>query len=530
MAKKTPIVLFETEGSYPYSGGGVSTWAHILCTELKDKVDFYLLAITGNPFVESRYKLTPNVKKIIHIPLWGVEEPVDYYDSDKTFSFQINKKAQTTTEVVNELFMPLFRDFVYCLYNPFEDPQKISDIIYGLWKYFDMYDYKITLKQESLWEEFKRYLLELFEEAAERNEIMELPKVFDLTFGMRWIYHFMMPIAVPIPKEIDITHATLAGFPALTSIAAKYEYGTPSIVTDHGVYMRERLINIGRADMPFFSKKLLVNLSTMITRAVYYTADQISPVTTANKKWELKFEAADANILPIYNGVDTEVFKPTPKPGHTKDKPTVIAVAQVFPLKDIETMIRTCDIVRKEIPDVQFIVYGSLEVDKDYVKECRDLIKELGVGDFFTFGGFHNQPSMIFNEGDISILTSISEGFPYTVIESMSCGRPVVATDVGGIKDALEGCGILCKPRDPQDIANGVIKLLKDTNLRLELGRKSRERVLLTFTTEKSVDAYHNTYMNLVEEQKIPMKHTVATPSVLRILEHAEKEGYERAS
>lgn len=527
MSNKKPIVLFETEGSYPYSGGGVSTWAHILCTELKEKIDFHLLAITGNPYVESRYRLPENIKKIIHIPLWGVDEPSDYYDADQPFSWQIQKKARAGKEDTNDIFKPIFEDFIKCLFNPYGDVSRISDVLYGLWKYFQFYDYKHTLRQPLLWLEFKQTLINSFEKSD--LTLNEQPRVFDITFGMRWLYHFMMPVAAPVSPEIDVTHATLAGFPALASIAAKYEYGTPSIVTDHGVYMRERLINVGQADMPFFSKKLLVDLSTLVSRSVYYTADQISPVTTANTEWEKRFEASEEDIVPIYNGVNTDLFKPTPKPSHTSRTPTVIAVAQVFPLKDIETMIKAADLVRKEIPEVQFKIYGSLEVDKEYVKKCKKLVKKLDLEDTFEFGGFHDQPSMIFNEGDISILTSISEGFPYTVIESMSCARPVVATDVGGIRDALEGCGILCKPRDPRDIANGVIKLLNDDELRLELGSKARERVLLTFRTEKSVDAYYDSYVKLAAKERKPWKHRVQVESVLNLLEHLEKREYEHA-
>ncbi len=186
-------------------------------------------------------------------------------------------------------------------------------------------------------------------------------------------------------------------------------------------------------------------------------------------------------------------------------------------------MIRAAKLVQNEIPEVQFKVYGSLEVDKEYVKKCQNLVKKLKLVDTFHFEGFHNQPSMIFNEGDISILTSISEGFPYTVIESMSCGRPVVATDVGGIRDALEGCGILCKPRDPRDIANGVVKLLQDTDLRLEYGRKARDRVLLTFTTEQSVDAYYHSYVQLAGKEREPWRKKVQTASVLKLLKHLDE-------
>ncbi|WP_018126464.1 GT4 family glycosyltransferase PelF [Balneola vulgaris] len=522
MSEFKPVVLFETEGSYPFSGGGVSTWAHILCTELKNEVDFQILAVTGSPFVEPRYKIPDNVTDIIHIPLWGVEEPIQYFDFNHSFSEQIGRKSKTTKEAIRSHFLPIYNDFLKCLLDPFMDVQVISDVIYGFWKYFQHYDYKITLKDPILWAQFRELLISTYANDSE-DELGEIPKVIDMTNGMRWLYHFLMPIACPIPKNVNVCHSTLAGFPALTSIAAKYEYGIPSMVTDHGVYMRERLINIGRSDMSFFSKKLLVDLSTLVTRAVYATADQISPVTTANQKWEERFEAAPENIIPIYNGVDTDLFKPTPKPKHTEGVPTVIAVAQVFPLKDIETMIRTCDLVRKEIPEVQFIVYGSLDVDKEYVEKCRALIDELNLSDNFRFGGFHNNPSMIFNEGDISILTSISEGFPYTVIESMSCGRPVVATDVGGIKDALEGCGILCKPRAPQEIANGVVKLLNDVNLRIELGNKSREKVLLNFTTDRSVNSYLTSYKVLASKDRNPLKSTVRTQSVLDLLHELEE-------
>lgn len=520
MIDRKPIVLFETEGSYPFSGGGVSTWAHILCTELQEHIDFHIFAITGNPYVETRYKLTDNVKKIIHIPLWGVEEPVQYYDNENLFSYQIQKKAITTKGVIKKHFMPIFRDFVDCLFDPFKDPEIISEVIFGLWKYFQKYDYKQTMKDVTLWVDFKDNLKTEFKVL---EDTLEEPRVFDVTFGMRWLYHFLMPLAVNIPKEIDITHATIAGFPALASIVAKYEHGTPSIVTDHGVYIRERLINLGREDMPFFSKQLLLNLSTLVTRSVYFTADQISPVTTANQKWEEKFEADPKKIVPIYNGVDTNIFTPTLKPSHTINNPTVVAVAHIFPLKDIETMIKTCDLVREQVPDVKFIVYGSLDVDKEYVKKCEKLIDKLKLSDHFKFGGFHDKPSMVFNEGDISILTSISEGFPYTVIESMSCRRPVVATDVGGIKDAISDCGILCKPRDPKALAEGVISFLLDTDLRLEMGKKSREKVLLNFTIKKSVDSYLNSYNKLLELPRKPLKYNVKIPSVLNIINHVEE-------
>jgi len=518
-----PTILFETEGSYPYSGGGVSTWAHILCSELEEDVNFILLALTGAPFVESRYRLTSNITDIIHVPLWGVEEPISYFDEETPFSEHIMRKSQTKRNAVEKDFLPMFRDFLDRLFDTSQPARESGELIYGFWKFFQHHDYKKTLSDPRLWTEFKRRLqryLQLSESFTEAEE----PRMLDVTFGMRWLYHFMMPLAVSIPK-VSATHATLAGFPAIASIAAKFEYGTPMVVTDHGVFIRERLINVSQADMPFFSKKLLVNLATFMTRAVYHFADLIAPVTSINAKWEKEFDAPEERIDPIYNGVDTEQFRPQPKPEHTKGRPTVVAVAHVFPLKDVETMIRSCDLVRREIPDVQYIIYGSLEVDKEYVAKCRNLVDELDLGDHFTFGGYHDTPSKIFNEGDISILSSISEGFPYTVLESMSCARPVVATDVGGVSEAVEGCGIVCKPRDARDLAEGVIKLLEDDDLRIELGRKSRSRVLLKYTIPKSVNNYHEVYKKFHQQEHHPLKKELTVDSVKEMLSRLQEQG-----
>lgn len=520
MDKDKPTILFETEGSYPYSGGGVSTWAHILCSELEDRVDFVLLALTGNPFVESRYRMTSNIKSIIHVPLWGVEEPISHFDEQTPFSEHVLRKSETGNFAVEKLFMPMFRDFLDRLFDPFQPAHECGELIYGFWKFFQHHDYKKTLSDPLVWTEFKRRLQQKVMNNGSYS-VAEEPRMLDVTFGMRWLYHFMMPLAVSIPN-VSASHATLAGFPAIASIVAKYEYGTPMVVTDHGVYIRERLINVSQTDMPFFSKKLLVNLATFMTRVVYHHADLISPVTSINAKWEREFEAPEERIRPIYNGVDTELFRPQPKPKHTQGQPTVVAVAHVFPLKDIETMIYSCDLVRREIPNVQYIIYGSLEVDKPYVKKCRKLVEKLNLEDNFTFGGYHDTPSEIFNEGDISILSSISEGFPYTVLESMSCSRPVVATDVGGVSEAVEGCGVLCKPRAPRELADGVIKLLNDDELRIELGRQARSRVLLKYTINKSVDNYYDVYQAFHERNDEPLKSEIGLPSVCRMMERVE--------
>lgn len=188
---------------------------------------------------------------------------------------------------------------------------------------------------------------------------------------------------------------------------------------------------------------------------------------------------ADENkIKVIYNGIDHQRFIPREKPAHLKDIPTVVAMARIFELKDILTMIKSCAIVKKEFPTIQYRVYGENDAVPIYTKKCLDLIEELDLKSNFFLLGPHKQPEMVFCEGDISILSSISEGFPYTIIESMSCGIPVVSTDVGGCAEALTSeCGFLCKPRDADDIGNAVLKILTNTPLRLQMGIDCRLKV-----------------------------------------------------
>ncbi|MEN3039267.1 MAG: GT4 family glycosyltransferase PelF [Candidatus Kryptonium sp.] len=188
-----------------------------------------------------------------------------------------------------------------------------------------------------------------------------------------------------------------------------------------------------------------------------------------------------------------------------KNSRIVVAVARIMPLKDIETMIRASAIVREKIPDVKFIVYGSTDTDPVYTRKCQLLIRELRLENTFILAGHHPKPSEIYNEGDISALSSISEGFPYAVIESMACARPVVATDVGGVREALEGFGIVVKPRDPKALAEGIIKLLTDHELRETLGRRAREEVLAKYRIDLNIDAYRRIYNELARPKRLAL-------------------------
>lgn len=448
-----------------------------------------------------KYELSDNVKSIIQVPLWSPEEPFDCVDYNLKYSKVLEKRGETTDEIISSIFIPNFERLIRQIYSEEHCIDELDKCFYNLWRFFQKYDYKLTMSSSPVWESFCNSVKSLLPQEELIDTTME-----DLTIALRWLYRFLIPITIDVPK-VDISHVTISGITILPALAAKYKHKTPILITEHGVFIRERLLAISSSNYSYFLKRILIKFSECITRLAYFHAAKISTVSKFNMSWE-KFYGADADkIKVIYNGVNHNVFKPREKPTHLEGIPTVVAAARIFDLKDIITMIKTCNVVKETIPNVQFLIYGNKDAVPEYTKECEALIEELSLQSNFKLLGFHKQPELIYSEGDISILTSISEGFPYTVIESMSSGVPIVSTDVGGVSEALdENCGYICKPKNHEEIGKRVIELLQNEELRKRMGENAREKVIANFTIENFIMDFENMYNSLKISQLKPKK------------------------
>jgi glycosyltransferase involved in cell wall biosynthesis len=503
--KKKHNILLILEGTYPYNGGGVSTWSHMLCNEVKN-ANFSLYSINANYELKPKYELGENVKNVIQVPLWSPLEPQEMINYGKKFHKIVRVKEKSDDKDVTEIFIPIFKRLIKSIYSDTRVASDFDVIMFLMWEYFQTHDYKKTMLHEQVWITFCSLVKEMIYKDNEKATL------YDLTLGMRWIYRFLIPISIDVPK-VDISHLTISGFPVIPALVLKYKYDTPIIATEHGVFIRERLIAINTSEYSFFLKKLLIRFSESITELVYYKADAILSVNKFNMSWEKMYGANPKKIDVIYNGVDHELFAPSPKPEKFKNVPTVVAAARIFELKDIVTMIKSCSEAKKSIPSIQYLVYGDNNAVPEYTKECNDLIAQLGLEENFKLAGYHAKPHQLFCEGDISILTSISEGFPYTVIESMSCGIPVVATDVGGVSEALDSsCGFICKPKDYIEIGSRVVELLQNEELRLQMGKNARQKVIDNFTIDKFIKGYENAYEKVIAQKQVQMPHPIFIP------------------
>jgi len=487
MKNKYDVMLI-LEGTYPFNGGGVSTWAHMLCNKVKN-VNYTLYSVNADFEEKSKYQLSDNVKDVIQVPLWSPLEPQELLNYGKKYYKTVNRKEQEDESEIENLFIPIFERLLNNIYDSNADIEDIDDTIFDMWQFFQGHDYKKTMKSHVVWKCFCKTISAIIAKDNHYDATL-----YDFTVGMRWIYRFLIPISIDVPK-MDVSHLTLSGFPVIPALVLKYKYGTPIIATEHGVFIRERLIAINSSEYSFFLKNLLIKFSECITKLVYYKADLILSVNKFNISWEKKYGANPNKIDIIYNGIDSDLFIPAPKPAHLEGVPTVVAAARIFELKDVITMIKSCEVAKRDIPNVRYLVYGDNNAVPEYTKECMNLIQKLGLEENFFLAGYHDKPHQLFCEGDISILTSISEGFPYTVLESMSCGIPVVATDVGGVTEALDDkCGFICKPKDHESLGKSVVTLLKDEALRKQMGANARKKVIDNFTIDKFIKEYEVAY------------------------------------
>ncbi|WP_194851982.1 GT4 family glycosyltransferase PelF [Nonlabens antarcticus] len=491
MSKNLKVMLV-TEGTYPFNGGGVSTWAQILCSETRG-VDFTLYSVNAAYETVPKYTLPESIKEVIQVPLWTPDEPYDYISYGEQYYKTVGKKEWTTTRAIKRGFLPSFKKLLRFIYSDQQDLDKLDQIFKKMWLFFEDYDFKETMRNVLVWEMYRKIIES--EIVPERNPAATM---LDMTIGMRWMYRFLIPLAIVDVPKVDICHVTISGFPIIPALIAHYKYGSKIVLTEHGVFIRERLLALNNSEFPFFLKNLLIKFSEAIARLSYYKADRIISVNNFNRKWEEWYGADPAKIQVIYNGIDPDQFTPRPKPEPLKKIPTVVALARIFELKDILTMIQSCAIAKKEVPNVQYLVYGDDKAVPEYTTECLNLIAELGLKENFKIMGSRENAHLLFAEGDISILTSISEGFPYTVIESMASGVPVVATDVGGVKEALDpDSGFLCKPKDAQEIGEAVIRLLTDEPLRKKMSDHGRKRILENFTVDKFIAEYETVYQEI---------------------------------
>jgi glycosyltransferase involved in cell wall biosynthesis len=191
---------------------------------------------------------------------------------------------------------------------------------------------------------------------------------------------------------------------------------------------------------------------------------------------------AQQKMTVIYNGVDTERFAPRRASQETRralglaqDARVVGAVSRLSPEKGIEFFIAAANALARDAIDVRFLIVG------DGPERAR--LEKIANGAVIFLGQRDEIPELL-HAMDVFVLPSLAEGFGMAAAEAMACGLPVIASDVGGLREivAPNETGILVPPREANALANAILELLHDENKRRAFGERGRARVEQNFT------------------------------------------------
>lgn len=209
---------------------------------------------------------------------------------------------------------------------------------------------------------------------------------------------------------------------------------------------------------------------------------------SALKKW-LNAKKDDKRFIVVNNGVNLEDFNNCKQ---NKIYPhTLIMVARFAPAKDQATIIRAMNLLGE---DVHLILVGNGEKMGD----CKALAKELNVDERVHFVGTQSDVPSWIGKADIGIQSSHWEGFGLTAVEMMAGGLPVVASDVEGVKQIVEGAGVLFPHGDYKKLAEIVKKLLSNKNYYESVKQQCINRSQV-YDIKTMVERYINVYKEILE-------------------------------
>lgn len=496
---ETASILLTTEGTYPCHSGGVSVWCDKLIRGLPE-FDFHLLGITGSPGLPVVFEIPKNVAGARLLPLWGTEEPGA---DEPLFSHTYRKKLRTTTAVIRERYLAPFEAVVAAVLSPGSASGELARAMLQLHQYFREYDYARSVSSPESWEAFLR----ISSGWPDRSGNMKLDEA---TTCMRWLQRYLAVLSIPYPRT-DITHASMSGSAGIPGVIQKLLHGSRFLLSEHGLYLRELYISMAQSSYSPACKRFLLALNESVIHMNYEFADAVTSLCDFNRKWQVRLGADGRKISIVPNGVEEEIF--FPYDGERCGSPVVLTMSRIMPLKGIDILLRAAMHVRERIPGVRFKIMGE-RAEEGYYQECMSFIHENHLEEMIEIS-HASDPASSHRGADVFCLPSISEAMPYSIIEAMFSGCPVVATAVGGVPELLGDTGLLVKPNDAISLADGLIKLLDGAagrQRRRKLSAAALIRARKNYTLRHTIDRFRRIYEELGGAH---LGHSYATADML---------------
>jgi glycosyltransferase involved in cell wall biosynthesis len=228
-----------------------------------------------------------------------------------------------------------------------------------------------------------------------------------------------------------------------------------------------------------------------LSRWKYGQVDCFICASEAIRRMLLSDGVPEARAVTVHEGIDLgRVAAAPPAALHAElwlphGSPVVGNVAALVAHKGQRHLVEAAAIVVRQVPDARFVIAGEGELRATLEHQIR----HLGLEKHVMLAGFRPDILPLHKAFDIFVMSSVTEGLGTALLDAMACGRPVVATTAGGIPEVVrEGVtGFLVPPRDHQAMADAIVKLLKDAELRRRMGEAGLARANAKFSAERMV-------------------------------------------
>lgn len=491
-AQKADIGLL-LEGTFPFVSGGVSSWVDQIIRGFPQYT--FAVCFLGSrrqDYGEMRYELPDN---LVHL------EAHFLHDADSDAPVKPRTGDEKVTAKMRELHEYFRAPRSACMKNP--TPEIIKAFREGKYTEEDF------LYSKSSW----NYITEQYRSRCTDPSFVDYFWTVRIMHAPIWQ---LIRISESFP-DVGAYHTVSTGYAGYLGALLHQRTGKPLLLTEHGIYTKERKIDLFQAqwisdnrgvmerdksEIAYF-RQMWVRFFDVLGRECYQQAARIVSLYEANRQRQIADGAPAERTECIANGIDFPHFDALRQQREPGVPLTVCFIGRVVPIKDVKTFIRAMRTIVNQLPDVQIWVAGPEEEDPEYARDCHNLAEGLGLGEHMTFLGFQDVDTLLPKSG-VLVLSSISEALPLVVLEANAAGVPCVTTDVGSCRQLIEGLGqedcalgasgAVVGIADPEALAAAILGLLTNSERWHAAQAAGIERVRRYYTESGMLEKYRAVY------------------------------------
>jgi len=472
-------ICMVAEGNYPNVVGGVASWVHSMIRSFPN-AEFMVLSIISNREQSGKfsYELPANVSAVYEVYL----EDGDWCPPNtKRKNFRLTKKE---FKALRSLVIGEDVDWETLFHFFSERKFSLNDLLMG--------------------EDFLKATQDCY------NKQYSGAIFSDFLWTLRSMY---LPLFLCMMSELpkaDLYHCVATGYSGVLGSMAKCLYGCSLLVSEHGIYSREREEQLIKAKwVQGVYKNIWIDQFKKMSMVAYNMADKVTSLFEHARELQVELGCPAEKTVVTPNGISIEGYdKMPPKTEEDKQYVNIGAVLRVTPIKDVKTMIRAYAFAKEKSPHLKLWLMGPTDEDAQYAQECFDMVDIMQVKDV-VFTGRVNVKDY-YGRMDLTILTSVSEGQPLTILEGYAAHLPCIATDVGNCSGLLFGegdnfgpAGILCHIMNVDEIAQAMIEMAVNPEKRHEMGENGYKRVMSKYLVSHMKATYTELYSAFAKAQGI---------------------------